>query len=224
MDNKPTVLYSAGTYGAYLLRVLNHNVIRASEAYHHSVIFYKYTQKNFNQHHTVKEGEIDTPVIKITYDDDDISLINRNKWTKVKGHLEEQSQKMFPNNPNKELYIMAVHICLLLNPNNHSRYLEKNNNFEFKFKWFLSGIDIWLKKIMRCCERFNIPYNEQYFTESHKKFLVGQQDILDKNNENNDLIAKSKKIGDLYFKKYHLHFRENLFDKLLNNLNKEDTW
>jgi hypothetical protein len=214
MDNKPTVLYSAGTYGAYLLHVLNHNKIPISEAFHPHSIEYKYTNHNFKNHHLTLEQQVNTPVIKITYDNNDISLINRNKWTKVKGHLEEQSKKTYPNNINKELYTMAIHICLLLDENNHFRRLDNKNNFEFKFNWFLTDSETWLKNITNCCKRFNIAIDETYFVDSHKNFLQGQQDILKKHKENNDIIAKSNKLGNLYFLKHKTNFDEKEFNKL----------
>ena len=82
--DKPTVLYTAGSYGAFLNNVLNEQNVTANESYHTVNYNRKETNTtpNFTKHHVLKEDDIDGPVIKITYSDGNIAMINRNKWTK----------------------------------------------------------------------------------------------------------------------------------------------
>ena len=123
MHNKPTLLYSAGCYGAFCLQMLNLNRIIPSQSYHDQAVDCQYTQDNRPDHHLVSEKDIESPIIKITYIDDDVDLINRNKWTKVENHLKEQALATFPNNKNKELYTMAIHKCNLLHEDNQFKKL-----------------------------------------------------------------------------------------------------
>jgi hypothetical protein len=124
--------------------MLNLNKIIASESYHTEPTEYLYTQPNRSDHHLVREEDIDSAVIKITYTDQDVDLINRNKWTKVTGHLKEQAIATFPNNKNKELYTMAIHKCNLLDNDNQFKKIIKKDTIEIKFNWFLGDLNVWL--------------------------------------------------------------------------------
>jgi hypothetical protein len=87
MHKKPTLLYSAGCYGAFCLQMLNLNEIIANESYHNQPTDYQYTQPNRPDHHLIKEEEIDCliekEVTKYTYAlDEQLKLINREEFFK----------------------------------------------------------------------------------------------------------------------------------------------
>ena len=221
MHDKATLLYTAGSYGSFLLNILNKNEISPSEYYHDKHIDYKFTNGNIYNHHLLKEHDLTNTVIKITYTDNDISLINRNKWHKVQNHLQEQSLKTFPNNKNKELYSMAIHVCNLLDKNNHFRKIENYNNIEVKFNWFLEDFNSWLKNFGNVFKKLDIPFDSSLLERQHIIFNKSQQNILKQEKYGNDLISKSYKLAKKYFLKYNTEYSEMYFDNIYKSL--EDT-
>jgi hypothetical protein len=218
MHKKPTLLYSAGCYGAFCLQMLNLNKIVANNSYHNQPIDYQYTQHNRPDHHLIKEEEIDCPIIKITYTDEDVDLINRNKWTKVENHLKEQAIATFPNNKNKELYTMAIHKCNLLNNDNQFKKVIKEDTLEIKFNWFLEDFDIWLLKFYKVFETLKIPTNKESLQKYFHVFNKSQEFILKAHKQKNDLIEESNKLATIYFQKYKNEYSEFYFDKIFNTI------
>jgi len=218
MHKKPTLLYSAGCYGAFCLQMLNLNEIIANKSYHNQSTDYQYTQPNRPDHHLIKEEDIDYPIIKITYTDEDVDLINRNKWTKVENHLKEQAIATFPNNKNKELYTMAIHKCNLLNNDNQFKKVIKEDTLEIKFNWFLGDLDIWLLKFYKVFETLKIPTNKEHLQKCFNVFNKSQELILKAHRQKNDLIEESNKLATIYFQKYKNEYSEFYFDKIFNNI------
>ena len=217
MHKKPTLLYSAGCYGAFCLQMLNLNEIVSAEFYHDQPIDYRYTQNNRPDHHLVGEENIESPIIKITYTDDDIDLINRNKWTKVENHLKEQALATFPNNKNKELYTMAIHKCNLLDKDNQFKKIIKKDTVEIKFNWFLHDLEGWLLVFYNVFERLQIPAKHEYLKNCYAVFHAGQKSILKAHQEKDDLIEQSNQLAEIYFKKHGNEYSEFYFDQIFNN-------
>tara|TARA_Y100000592_G_scaffold86830_1_gene140610 strand:- start:27 stop:695 length:669 start_codon:yes stop_codon:yes gene_type:complete len=214
---KPTILYSAGTYGALLLRILNNANPTVSESYHlHSDYFEcKYTMPNREDHHLISEHAIEGDVVKITFTEDDVDLINRNKWTKVVEHLKTQAEKTFPNNPNRNLYTMAIHVCNLL-ADKQFKQAEKDDTQIFKFEHFLGCIGTWKNKFNHLFEHYQIPFDVSLIEKHYDCFQKGQENILEKNKKQNDDIHQSYILGKEYFKLYQNNFdySESRFEKL----------
>jgi len=218
MHKKPTLLYSAGCYGGFCLQMLNLNKIIANESYHTETTEYLYTQPNRSDHHLVREDDIDSVVIKITYTDQDVDLINRNKWTKVTGHLKEQAIATFTNNKNKELYTMAIHKCNLLDNDNQFKKIIKRDTIEIKFNWFLGDLNVWLSVFGDVFKKLKIPTSDQYLQNCFEIFNKSQEPIFRAHKEKNDLIEESNKLATIYFKKYKNEYSEFYFDQIFNNI------
>ena len=214
---KTNLLYPAGCYGEFFFRMLN--LKETTESLSYDAHFQPVNTKKYNvNHHIMSEDDINDHVTKITYTESDIDLINRNKWTKVVGHLEEQSIKTFPNNPNRELYTMSIYNCDLLNINNHFRKIEKKSNLEVKFEWFLYSIEQWLINFGKIFETLGIDIEESVIRNFYNVFTNSQKLILEQHKENNDLIAKSNYLGKIYFKKYGNQYNEMYFDNVLKEI------
>ena len=214
---RTNLLYPAGCYGEFFFRMLNLKETTESLSYnaHFKPI---HTEEYNSNHHIMSEKDINGHVTKITYTDDDIDLINRNKWTKVQGHLDEQSIKTFPNNSNRNLYTMAIYKCDLLDKNNHFKSIEKNSNLEVKFKWFLQSMEQWLINFGNIFKALSIQINENKIKEYYNIFTRSQQEILEQHSQSNDLIAKSNRLGKMYFDRHGNEYNELHFDKLCKEL------
>ena len=215
--DKPTLLYTAGSYGALLLRMLNGSQPLKSESYHEIPFMARNTEPNREDHHLLKDEDIDGPVIKITYTDNDVSLINRNKWQKVKGHLREQAEQSFPNHPNREIYTMAIHVCNLLG-DNHFKKISRPDTIEFKFSNFLHAENEWCACFKELFNKLGIEYNQNLIKKHFNSFLEGQKSIREQHKKNNDDISVSYIVGKEYFSLYNnnynqIHF-DNIFDKI----------
>ena len=216
--NKTTLLYAAGCYGEFTFRFLNQFKTVPSLSYNAHGQSPTFTEKYRGDHHLISEEEIEGHVTKITYTNLDIDLINRNKWTKVKGHLLEQSKKTYPNNKNNEIYAMAIYKCLLLDTNNHFKKIYKEGNLEIKFSWFLENTEQWIKNFSKIFNELKITIKEKTIIEYHDIFFQGQKEILQEHETKNDLVYLSNKIGQLYFDQYKTNFSEKKFDEIYNNL------
>lgn len=217
MRNKPTLLYSAGCYGGFCIQMLNLHKIIPSQAYHERQVNYRYTQKNRPDHHLIDEQNVKSPIIKITYMDQDADLINRNKWTKVDNHLKDQALATFPNSKNKELYTMAIHKCNLLDEHNQFKKIIKQDTIEIKFSWFLLDLEEWLLQFYDIFERCEIPVEQEYLKTCHNIFRTSQEHILKAHQEKKDLIEQSNQLANTYFKKYKNEYSEFYFDQIFNN-------
>lgn len=215
--DKPTLLYTAGSYGAFLLFVLNQNEITVGESYHNKAIVYRNTNENIDNHHLIDENVVGHKVIKITYQDNDISLINRNKWHKVTGHLESQASATFPNNPNKELYTMAIHVCNLLDKNNHFRAMQNNQNIEFKFEWFLQDFDSWVSTFGKTFQKMQVAMDLNLLRSQFDAFNQSQRAILQAEQNANDLISRSYSLAKKYFSKYNNQYSELYFNEIFES-------
>ena len=209
--NKPTLLYTAGSYGALLLRILNQAPPIVSQAYHTHAFTPLNTEPNRQDHHLIREADINGQVIKITYTNEDVKLINRNKWQKVDGHLKEQSMKTFPNHPHREIYTMAIHVINLLG-DNHFKTVNRSDTIEFKFSNFLQPINGWCTHFKEIFDRLRIKYNEKTIKDYFKAFQEGQKDILNQHKQNNDDIFLSYMLGKEYFALYSNNYNQNYFD------------
>jgi hypothetical protein len=205
MHKKPTLLYSAGCYGAFCLQMLNLNEIMPSHSYHNQLTDYRYTQTNRPDHHLINEKDIDSLVIKITYTDDDVDLINRNKWTKVENHLKEQALVTFPNNKNNELYTMAIHKCNLLDKDNQFKKIIRKDTVEIRFSWLFYDLENWLLEFYNIFERLQIPVRHVYLKNCYDIFHMSQAPILKAHQEKNDLIEQSNQLANIYFQKHKIY-------------------
>jgi len=212
--DKPTVLYTAGSYGAFLNNVLNEQNVTANESYHTVNYNRKETNTtpNFTKHHVLKEDDIDGPVIKITYSDGNIAMINRNKWTKYPYDLEEQSKKLHPKHKNRELYTMARYAIDLMRPDNHFRKIEKETTYEFKMDWFRNE-DIFVEQTIKCSQHFGFNLNKTLIQNSHIKFMEGQQNILTAHFTNSDSIAHANSLASVYYDRHGADFIERWFEQ-----------
>jgi len=214
---KTNLLYPAGCYGEFFFRMLN--LKETTESLSYSAHFKPINTEEYNgNHHIMSEKDITSHVTKITYTDDDIDLINRNKWTKVQGHLDEQSIKTFPNNSNRNLYTMAIYKCDLLDKNNHFKSIEKNSNLEVKFKWFLQSMEQWLINFGEIFKTLGIDIEESVIANFYNVFTNSQKSIFEQHKKNNDLIARSNYLGKIYFKKYGNQYNEMYFDNVLKEI------
>ena len=216
---KPWPLFTAGSYGHLLTRILNHVPPLLAENYHETIYDVKYTKKVSAYHHLVDETTIKGPVVKIIYEDDDVGLINRNKWTKVRNHLQQQSEKTFPNSPNKEIYTMAINVCNLLGPNHFKEILD-NKTIGFKFSYFLDSIEVWHQQFNILFDAFEIPRNNLLVTQYYNNFQKSQSSIMEKHLADNDDIAESFRLGKNFYNLYGKNNGYSLskFDDLYENL------
>ena len=215
---KTNLLYPAGCYGEFFFRMLNLQETKESLRYFWGNFKPNNTEDFNGNHHIMNEKDINGHVTKITYTDNDIDLINRNKWTKVVGHLEEQANRTFPNNPNRELYTMSIYKCDLLNINNHFRKIEKKSNLEVKFKWFLQSMEQWLINFGEIFKTLGIDIEESVIANFYNVFTNSQKSIFEQHKKNNDLIARSNYLGKIYFKKYGNQYNEMYFDNVLKEI------
>jgi hypothetical protein len=213
MTGKPHLLFTAGSYGHLLLRILNHVPPLVAENYHETKYEVKYTKTIMGDHHLRNENSLENPVIKITYRDQDVNLINRNKWTKVRNHLEEQSNKTYPDSPNRQIYTMAIHVCELLGPN-HFKKILNDSTIEFKFSYFHESLEVWRYQFNRLYDIFKIPKNDLLVSQYYDNFLEGQSSILEKHKEDNDDIAESFRLGKEYYRLYNNDYSLIRFDSL----------
>lgn len=218
MDNLPIVIYTAGSYGNQVLRVLNKNPAQKVLTYDGLEAEYKHTRPTFAEHHLSTEDSVEPPIVKVTYGDNDISIINRNKWTKVAEHLEEQADKTFPGNINRQLYTMAIHVCNLLDENNHFRLIQKTDTVEFKCETFRQNLDAWVTNFKKVEETFNIPHDADHIASHYQTFQIAQQKIFEDERTSNDDIAKSFKLGKIYYQKYKNNYNVNYFNEIFNTI------
>ena len=211
------MLYTAGSYGALLLRILNQNSPIISQAYHSYGFDTPNTEPNRPDHHLLKEGDIKGQVIKITYTNDDVNLINRNKWQKVDGHLEEQAIKTFPNHPHREIYTMAIHVINLI-ADNHFKTLDRSDTIEFKFSNFLQPIEDWCMHFKEIFDKLGIEYNEKTIKDYFNAFQDGQKDILEQHKQKNDDVFLSYMVGKDYFATYGNDINQNYFDGVFDKI------
>ena len=221
MADKPDILFTAGSHGHLLTRIINHVPPLVAENYHETEYEVKYTKSVMGDHHLVDETTIDGPVIKITYEDNDVSLINRNKWTKVRDHLQEQSEKTYPESPNKEIYTMAIHVCELLGPN-HFKKILNDQTVEFKFSHFHDSLEVWQSGFGKIYDQFEIPSNELLVTEYYDNFQKGQSLIMSKYLEDTDDIAESFRLGKKYYSLHNKNYDLSMFDSVYKN--RRTTW
>ena len=215
MHNLPIVIYTAGSYGNQVLRILNKNPAQKVLTYDGLQAEYQYTRPTFGGHHTSTEDDVEPPVIKVTYDDNDISLINRNKWTKVAEHLEGQANNTFPNSPNKKLYTMAIHVCNLLDTNNHFRSIQNKSTMEFPCATFRQNDSVWIENFKEIEEKFKIPHDPAHIISHYTTFQSAQQQLIHDETQASDDIAKSYELGKLYYQKHKNNYNIDYFDNVL---------
>ena len=217
MADKPYILFTAGSYGHLLTRIINHVPPLVAENYHETDYDVKYTKSIMGDHHLVDETTINGPVIKITYEDNDVSLINRNKWTKVRDHLQEQSEKTYPTSPNKQIYTMAIHVCELLGPNHFKKVLN-DQTVEFKFSHFHDSLEVWQKEFSRVYDLFEIPRNELLVIQYYDNFQKGQSSIMSKHLADADDIAESFRLGKKYYSLHNRNYDVSMFDNVYKKI------
>ena len=217
MADKPHILFTAGSFGSLLTRIINHVPPLVAENYHDTKYAVKYTKGVMSDHHLVDETTINGPVIKITYEDNDVSLINRNKWTKVRGHLQQQSEKTYPESPNKEIYTMAIHVCELLGPNHFKKVLN-DHTVEFKFSHFYDSLEVWQNEFNRVYDQFEIPKNEFLVTQYYENFQKGQSSIMNNHIADADDIAESFRLGKKYYSLYKSNYGLSMFDSVYGKI------
>ena len=215
--NKPTLLYTAGSYGALLLRILNQDSPMVSQAYHTYEFDTPNTEPNRPDHHLLKEADVKGKVIKITYADKDVNLINRNKWQKVDGHLEVQAMNTFPNHPHREIYTMAIHVINLL-ADNHFKTVDRSDTIEFKFANFIQPIESWRMSFKEIFDRLGIEFNDNTIKDHFYAFQEGQKEILEQHRQNNDDVSLSYMVGKQYFATYGNDINQNYFDAIFDKV------
>jgi hypothetical protein len=218
--DKTTLIYAAGCYGEFVFRFLNqfdtipmlsYNAWTKTEPA-------RYTKKYRGDHHLIREEDVNGHVTKITYDNSDVDLINRNKWTKVKGHLEEQSNKTYPKNKNKKIYTMAIYKCFLLDKDNHFKKIYKEGNTEIKFLWFSGNLKQWIENFSKIFNKLEISIKNKTIIEFYDIFYQSQKKIIEEHRTAKDIVYLSNKIGQVYFQKYGNNFSEDKFDEIYQNL------
>lgn len=215
---KPTLLFEAGTYGEFTLKILNHVEILPQEHYKQHNLNYIYTTPKRPDHHLIDEDAVTSNIIKITFENSDTDLINRNKWTKVKSQLKELSEKSFPNNPNQELFTMAIGKCNLLNAQNFFKTIKKKSTVEIKFKNFIYKTTTFVENFLEVCDKFKIPVTKKTLVDSHHAFIKGQEQIFTAHEKKNDIIAEANLFGEKYFQKHGLNYNKLHFDEMHNTL------
>ena len=202
----------------FLIQMLNLNQIMPSQSYHTQTINYRYTQPRRPDQHLINEEDVDSLIIKITYTNQNVDLINRNKWTMVENHLKEQALVTFPNNKNNELYTMAIHKCNLLDENNQFKKIIKKDTVEIKFDWFFYDLKSWLLEFYNIFERLQIPVKQVYLKNCYDILHISQAPILKAQQEKDDLIEQSNQLANIYFQKYKNEYSEFYFDQIFNKI------
>ena len=213
--NKTTVLFEAGTYGQFLLKLLNLTEISITEHFEFPYITYTNTTPKRSDHHLIEEKEIKGHVTKITFDNLDSDLINRNKWTKLPKHLEEQANKAFSNDKNAKLFTIACSKINLLSPNNIFKKVANANTLEVKFKSFHYDITNFIDFFIDIFSKLNIPITKDYLERSKKNFDISQNNIIEANNKKNDLIHDGNILGQMYFDTFGNNIQTENFQKLI---------
>ena len=213
--NKTTVLFEAGTYGQFLLKLLNLTEISITEHFEFPYITYTNTTPKRSDHHLIEEKEIKGHVTKITFDNLDADLINRNKWTKLPEHLEEQANKTFYNDKNAKLFTIACNKINLLSPNNIFKKVASTNTLEVKFKSFHFDIPNFIYYFIDIFSKLNIPITKDYLERSKKNFDISQNNIIEANNKKNDLIHDGNILGQMYFDTFGNNIQTENFQKLI---------
>ena len=219
MEQKKIIIHFVpGGYGHFLEGLLNKTLkVHEDNLSDFHWIDKTYSDIVFEKTHDM-EKESDEFHIKVTFNESNVDLINRNKWTKVKGHLEEQAIRTFPDNSNRELYTIAIYKCDLLNQNNHFKKLENPSNLEIKFNWFLSNCENWLFNFGNIFKSLFIPITDNKLEDYYNIFSTSQQSIIKQHQENNDLIAEANIFGEKYFKKYGCDYNELYFNEMHTTL------
>ena len=212
---RTTILFEAGTYGQFLIRVLNQNDLTAQIHFSTDGLRYVNTTHKRKDHHLIDDDELDSHVTKITFEDSDADLINRNKWTKLPEHLSEQANKTFPGDHNSKLYTIASGKINLLNPKNFFKKIKKEQNLEFKFKYFHYDIIDYTNHMDDLFSKLKIQVSKDYIENSKKIFDIGQESVLRAHDSQNDIIHDGNKLGELYFQKFGNNIHIDNFKKLI---------
>ena len=213
--SKTTVLFEAGTYGQFLIKVLNLCVLTEQTHFLLPGIIYVNTTPKRVDHHLIDDNELDSHVTKITFEDSDSDLINRNKWTKLPEHLDEQANLTFPKDPNSKLYTIACSKINLLDPKNFFKKIKKESNFEFKFKYFHYDITNYTIQVDNLFSKLKIQVEKNYLENSKKTFDKSQEFIKKAHDFKNDLIHEGNQLGALYFQKFGNNIQKENFQKLI---------
>tara|TARA_R100000081_G_C4774447_1_gene147668 strand:+ start:108 stop:752 length:645 start_codon:yes stop_codon:yes gene_type:complete len=213
--SKTTVLFEAGTYGQFLIKVLNLCVLTEQTHFLLPGIIYVNTTPKRADHHLIDDNELDSHVTKITFEDSDSDLINRNKWTKLPEHLDEQANLTFPKDPNSKLYTIACSKINLLDPKNFFKKIKKESNFEFKFKYFHYDITNYTIQVDNLFSKLKIQVAKNYLENSKKTFDKSQESIKKAHDIKNDLIHEGNQLGALYFQKFGNNIQKENFQKLI---------
>lgn len=207
-------MYPAGCYGEFIFRFLNQFDTLPHLSYQAWTEIPKHTKKHRDDHHIIKEDDVEGHVTKITYTNNNVDLINRNKWTKVIGHLDEQSEKTFPKNKNKKVYTMAIYKCLLLDDKNHFKKISIEGNTEIKFSWFLENLQKWVENFSNLFDILGISVKHESIIKFHDIFLQSQKPIMEDHKTAKDEIYLGNKLGQVYFEKHGIDFSEQKFDEI----------
>jgi len=213
--SKTTVLFEAGTYGQFLIKVLNLSLLTEQTHFLLPGITYVNTTPKRADHHLIDDDELDSHVTKITFEDSDSDLINRNKWTKLPEHLDEQANLTFPKDSNSKLYTIACSKINLLDPKNFFKKIKKEQNFEFKFKYFHYDIKNYIIQVDNLFSKLKIKVSKNYLENSKKTFDNSQESIKKAHDIKNDLIHEGNKLGELYFQKFGNNIKKENFQKLI---------
>ena len=212
--NKTTILFEAGTHGQFLLRILNLTEMSVQTHFDIPKQYINTTPKRAD-HHLIDEDRVDGHVTKITFTDADADLINRNKWTKLPKHLEEQADKTFYNNKNAKLFTIACNKINLLNPANIFKKIKNKETLEVNFTNFHTKPTEFTDFFSELFSKLKIKITKDYLEECKSIFDFSQTTIIEAHNKQNDLIHDGNKLGETYFKKFGNIIKTENFQTLI---------
>ena len=222
---KTTLIYEAGCYGEFVFNLLNLREIKPEIRYNAHGFDPINTHPFRHDHHLLSENDVKGHVTKITYTDKYIDLINRNKWTKVTGGIENFTSQKFPEHINKTLFAIAIGKINLLDSANKFKKILRADTLEIKFESFFFEKSRWITNFANLLEKLGIKVNISYLEECHTIFSKSQEKLIKFNKE--DTIFLGNKLGDYYYQKHgtnidQIHM-ENMLEQIggHNEANKE---
>lgn len=227
MDQKKIIIHFVpGSYGHFLKGLLCKSL--------------KMPNNNVSDFHWISNTDIiDTShdlekesknfIIKITYSENDVDLINRNKWKKWPHNFEQSKQEAFLSSNDidestKEIVTKSYFRSYLLKDMINWNNKVNGQTVEIPFNFFLLKKEEWITYASKIFEQCQIDYDVDYIQTAYSIFQSTQNSIINDHYENKlkewkdkDIIEKSNLVSNFYFYKFFKDDRPLPPSKLYSN-------
>jgi len=215
MEQKKIIIHFVpGGYGHFLEGLLNKTLkVHEDNLSDFHWIDKTYSDIVFEKTHDM-EKESDEFHIKVTFNESNVDLINRNKWIKWPQNFEQSKQEAFPNSNNideitKEIVTKSHFRSYLLKDMDNWNKKVNEQTITIPFNFFLLKKEEWIMEASKIYDRCQIDYDIDYVQKAYSIFQNTQSTILTDDHENKlkewkdkDTIEKSNIISDFYFHRF----------------------